>query len=92
MEESMHVVYSTLKIHKWHQRQKNIESENSGNVENKNEPYDIYNYVDIEINNEIEPVNNDLKLMKIMNNKVKISSSELELGEYRYICKITKSK
>ena len=51
-----------------------------------------YNYVDIEINNEIEPVNNDHKLMKIMNNKVKISSSELELGEYRYICKITKSK
>ena len=52
----MHVVHSTLKIHKWHQRQKNIESENSGNVANKNEPYDIYNYSDREINNEIESV------------------------------------
>ena len=37
--------------------EKNIESENSGNVENKNQPLDIYDS-DIEINNEIEQVNN----------------------------------
>ena len=37
--------------------EKNIESENSGNVENKNQPLDIYDS-DIEINNEIEQVDN----------------------------------
>ena len=36
----------------------NIESENSGNVENKNELLDIYDDSDIEINNEIKQVNN----------------------------------
>ena len=36
----------------------NIESENSGNVENKNAPLDIQDDSDIEINNEIEQVNN----------------------------------
>ena len=37
----------------------NIEYENSGgNVENKNEPLDIYGDSDIEINNEIDQVNN----------------------------------
>ena len=37
---------------------KNIEYENSSNVENKNEPLDIFDDSDIEINNEIEQVNN----------------------------------
>ena len=36
----------------------NIESANSGNVENKNERLDIYSDSDIEINNEIDQVNN----------------------------------
>ena len=36
----------------------NIEFENSGNVENKNEPLDIYNDSDMKINNEIEQANN----------------------------------
>ena len=36
----------------------NIESEHSGNVETKNEPLNIYDDSDIEINNEIEQVNN----------------------------------
>ena len=35
-----------------------IESENSRNVENKNETLDIYGDIDIEINNEIDQVNN----------------------------------
>ena len=38
--------------------EENIESENSGNVENKNESLDIYADSDINNNNEIEQVNN----------------------------------
>ena len=38
--------------------EENIESENSGNVESKNEPLDVYDNNDLEINNEIEQVNN----------------------------------
>ena len=34
--------------------EENIESENSGNVESKNEPLDVYDNNDLEINNEIE--------------------------------------
>ena len=39
-------------------KKENTESENSGNVENKNEPLDIYGDSDIEVNNEIKQVNN----------------------------------
>ena len=38
--------------------EENIECESSGDAENKNEALDIYDDSDIEINNEIEPVNN----------------------------------
>ena len=39
-------------------KKENVDSENSGNVENKSEPLDIYDDSDIETNNEIEQVNN----------------------------------
>lgn len=37
-------------------KKENIEFEDSGNVENKNEPLDIYNDSDVAVNMEIEQV------------------------------------
>ena len=52
--------------------EENIESKNSGNVESKNEPLDIFDDSDIEINNEIVQVNNVPQIDENNHQKMKI--------------------
>ena len=67
-------------------KKENIESEDSGNVENKNEPLDIENDSDIAVNIEIEQVNNVPQKKSKSNQANTATSIRLPKADYNIKC------